>query len=35
MPLAAHTEEEEDMLLAQAAEASEGFSGAELEGLCR
>ena len=35
MPLAAHTEEEEDALLAQVAEATEGFSGAELEGLCR
>jgi len=35
MPLAAHTEEEEDALLGQVAEATEGFSGAELEGLCR
>lgn len=35
MPLAAYTEEEEDELLAQAAEATESFSGAELEGLCR
>jgi SpoVK/Ycf46/Vps4 family AAA+-type ATPase len=35
MPLAARAEEEREALLERVAEATEGYSGAELEGLCR